>query len=76
MRYIITQYTRKYEKSKNCFETLENSEADLSWNGKSVKRLGGTRVQTRDQRYDFNTNIPQAVSNISPDLDKHSNDDL
>ena len=64
------------KKSNQFFNIFENAYGNFSWNGKLAQKLGRTRLQVRDKECDYNTNMQEAVSNIMPDLDSLSNDDL
>ena len=68
--------TKQNMETSNCFKLKENTDGPFSWNGKPVKILGGARFQIVGKKYNFNDNIHQAVSNVSPGLNKISADDF
>ena len=61
-------------KSNFISKVLENSDGELSWDGRHVKVLGGTKLQIGDEECDFNSNIQQAVSKRSLVLIRTSTD--
>ena len=65
-----------HEKIRIFITLLEDPDVHSSWNGKPVRKLGGHRIQIGDKEFDFNDNIQQPESNVSPNLEKLSCYDL
>ena len=56
------------------FEKQERPSGDFFWKGRSVEKLGGSRLQTGEDKYHISTDIQKVISNATEDSVKKVKD--
>ena len=54
---FFTAYFSDYENREQFFETEERPNGDISWKGRTVEKLSGSRLQIGEDEYDTSTDI-------------------